>query len=325
MDKRIHVAVGVIYNSERNKVLISRRTAKQHLAGFWEFPGGKIKEDEDISSALYRELKEELGINVTKANQLTIIKYDYPDKKVLLDVWEVSEWSGDPQSQESQELAWADVNGLSSFDFLEANKHIIQTIQLHPLYVLSQPSYEDISCLFNIAEECFTSGIKLFQLRLKSIPESELSTIVEKVYILAKKHNVKLIFNGKPEDVHTFKIDGIHLNSKELKKYRSRPISEELILGASCHNEEELLKAETINVNYALLSPIFKTGSHPHQDAMGWEKFNELRKKVKFPVYALGGMSPADLKTANSYNAHGVAMISAIWKSPVSISELLNS
>ena len=325
MNTRIHVAVGVIYSPDRNKVLITKRTENQHLAGYWEFPGGKVKKNEDVLSALSRELNEELGIEVNSARQLTTVKFDYPDKKVLLDIWEVYEWSGKPESKENQELTWTDINGLDSYEFPEANKHIIQTIQLDPLYVISQPSYKDINRLFIIAEQCFCSGIKLFQLRLNSTSESELSTIVDKINVLAKKYNAILILNGAPEDVNAFNIDGIHLNSKQLSKYESRPVSKEFILGASCHNSEELLKADTLNVNYAFLSPVLKTNTHPSQNAMGWDEFNVLRKKVNFPVYALGGMSPEDLKIAKSYNAHGIAMISAIWNSTRSISEVLSN
>ena len=90
MSDRISVAVGVIYNSSGDKVLISRRNKGQHLAGYWEFPGGKIKSNEDVRSALKRELYEELGIEIKKTRPLTLIKHDYPEKKVLLDVYVIS-------------------------------------------------------------------------------------------------------------------------------------------------------------------------------------------------------------------------------------------
>ena len=131
--------------------------------------------------------------------------------------------------------------------------------------------------------------------------------------MLARRNNAKLILNGMASDIEVFDIDGIHFNSDELIKYTSRPISEDYILGASCHNEKELDDAAKLNVNYAFISPVFTSNSHPEQKALGWGRFNDLRKKVNFPVYALGGMTPADLKVAKSHGAYGVAMIGSIW------------
>ncbi len=319
MNIRTHVAVGVIYNSDKDKVLITKRTAKQHLAGLWEFPGGKLEDSEDVMSALSRELYEELGIVVKYAKQFTTISYDYPDKKILLDIWEVSEWSGEPASRENQEIAWSRISELNKYEFPEANKHIIQTLSLSSVYVISQESYEDTARLLSIASECFSAGLKLFQLRLNSRNNGDFSVLVKKLAELAKKNNAKLIINGVPSDVSTYNIDGLHLKSNVLMEYDNRPISEDYILGASCHNEEELAHAERLNVNYAFISPVFKTNSHPEQNAIGWDKFSKLAKKINFPVYALGGMTPADLKIAKSYNAYGVAMIGAVWNSKVPI------
>lgn len=324
METRIHVAVGVIYNPDKSKVLIAKRTAKQHLAGFWEFPGGKVEQDEDIASALIRELDEELGIVVKEAKQFTTVLYDYPDKKVLLDVWQVHEWSGEPKSRENQEIAWSTISELNNYDFPEANKHIIQTLSLSPIYLISQKTYKNESKLLSIVDECFSVGIRSFQLRLDFRQEPEFSALLNRVNKLAKKYDAKLILNGTPADIENFYVDGIHLKSKELLNYESRPISEKYILGASCHNEEELVLAEKLNVNYAFISPVLRTNSHPEETAIGWDRFYKMRKKVKFPVYALGGMTPADIEIAKYYDAYGVAMISAIWNSTKPVSGILS-
>lgn len=315
MNQRTHVAVGIIFNSNKEKILITRRTNDQHLAGYWEFPGGKVESNEDVRSALNRELFEELGIQVTKAEHFTTISHDYQDKKVLLDVWKILEWSGVPAGRENQEIRWSKIDDLKSNEFPDANKYIIQSLSLAPVYVISQESYDDYAQLFSVASECFTAGLKLFQLRLKSEENKKIKKIVKTLSVLAKKNNTKLILNGTAADIDNYVIDGVHLNSNELNKYGSRPISEEYILGASCHNEEELVKAEKLNVNYAFISPVSTTDSHPEQQALGWDNFSIMIKKVNFPVYALGGMVPADLNIAKQYGAYGVAMIGAIWNS----------
>lgn len=315
MKQRIHVAVGVLYNANKNKILITKRTDKQHLAGLWEFPGGKLESNEDVRSALKRELLEELGIVVGSAERFTTISYDYPDMKVLLDVWKIYDWSGEPASRENQEINWTSIENLNKYQFPDANKYIVHSLSLDPLYVISQESYEDYARLYTVASECFTAGLKLFQLRLKSDDNNDFKKIIETLSVLAKQNNAKLILNGTAADAEMYSIDGVHLNSNELGKYKSRPIDEEFILGASCHSEEDLLKAKKINVNYAFVSPVLNTRSHPEQAALGWDNFSNIIKNVDFPIYALGGMAPTDLKTANAHGAYGVAMIGAVWNS----------
>lgn len=319
MNNRIHVAVGVIFSPDKKQVLISKRKSHQHLAGLWEFPGGKVEKGEDIHSALKRELYEELGIKVEKAMQLTTISYDYPDKGVLLDVWQVNEWSDEPESRENQELSWVNTNELSCYDFPEANKHIIQTLSLTPVYLISPQSYENACDFTSKIEQCFSFGIKLFQLRLDSIIEPEYSQLINRLSKLTQNNNVKFILNGEPSDIKKYTVDGIHIKSKQLFNFCERPISEKFILGASCHNEKELIQAEKLNVNYAFLSPVKKTSSHPDSIPLGWETFQRLSKKVKFPVYALGGMSLNEMEIAKYNNAYGIAMISSVWNEPEKI------
>jgi 8-oxo-dGTP diphosphatase len=313
MNKRTHVAVGVIYNSTRDKVLISKRSGNQHLAGYWEFPGGKVESNEGTYAALQRELFEELGINVNTAEAFTSLSHNYPDKKVLLDVWKIFDWSGEPVSRENQDICWVNIDCLKDYSFPDANKYIIQSIQLTPVYVISQDTYEDYSHLFSVAKECFSAGLKLFQLRLKDKNSEAFAHTVETLSELAARHSAKLILNGTVSDINRYNIDGIHLNSHELLKYDERPLNEDLILGASCHNEAELIRASQINVNYAFISPVLFTPSHPAEDPLGWEKFADLKQMVDFPIYALGGMTFNELSTARTYGAYGVAMISAVW------------
>lgn len=86
--KRVHVAAAVIRDAS-GKILIARRADTQHQGGLWEFPGGKVEDGEAVQAALSRELQEELGIVVSAARPLIKVQHDYPDKQVLLDVWEV--------------------------------------------------------------------------------------------------------------------------------------------------------------------------------------------------------------------------------------------
>ena len=93
--KRVHVAAAVIL-AEDGRILIAKRPDDKHQGGLWEFPGGKVEEGEEVRVALARELEEELGIRPTTARPLIQVRHDYPNKQILLDVWEVSAFSGEP-------------------------------------------------------------------------------------------------------------------------------------------------------------------------------------------------------------------------------------
>ena len=124
----VHVAVGVILAPD-NRILISRRATNSHQGGLWEFPGGKVEAAETVQEALYRELNEELGIEIGPASALLQVRHDYGDKAVLLDVWVVRQFTGCAQGCEGQPLAWATPGELANYRFPEANVPIVEAVK----------------------------------------------------------------------------------------------------------------------------------------------------------------------------------------------------
>ena len=121
---------------------------------------------------------------------------------------------------------------------------------------------------------------------------------------------------------------GVHLTSQMLKKvFNSRWYQKKVktklangdggLVGASCHNREELEMASKIKVDYCLLSPVKHKLSEHHliTKGMGWESFHDLAKDFDFPIYALGGMQFEDLQTAKDYGAAGIAGINMFVQS----------
>ncbi len=130
----IHVAVGILRNQEQ-QVLIALRHPQQHQGGLWEFPGGKVEQGESVADALARELHEELNIEVLRASPALQVSHVYPDKAVLLDVWQVDSFRGEPRGREGQPTAWVAVGQLDACSFPAANVpivHWLQTQQLSP-------------------------------------------------------------------------------------------------------------------------------------------------------------------------------------------------
>ena len=128
-DERLHIAVGVIFNQEKDKVLIAKRLDNVHQGGLWEFPGGKCQDGEDVVMALKRELFEELNLVIDSYHSLLSINHDYPDQQVKLDVWSIFDWHGDVHGKEGQKIEWVAISQLSQRNFPQANAEIIDAVQ----------------------------------------------------------------------------------------------------------------------------------------------------------------------------------------------------
>ena len=129
--RAIRVVAAALYDGA-GRVLIADRPAGKHMAGRWEFPGGKVGDGETSSDALYRELREELGITVGTAHPLMNLTHDYPDRRVELQMWRVERYTGEPQGLDGQRLKWVEPARLCDEDILEADRPFIEALQRLP-------------------------------------------------------------------------------------------------------------------------------------------------------------------------------------------------
>jgi 8-oxo-dGTP diphosphatase len=125
----IHVIAGALLDAD-GRVLIAQRPRGRHMAGRWEFPGGKLEAGEDPYAGLKRELAEELGVIVRDARPLIRLRHTYPDRRVHLDVWQVTAYDGEPQPLDAQALTWARPDDLPKHDLLEADRAIVTALRL---------------------------------------------------------------------------------------------------------------------------------------------------------------------------------------------------
>ncbi|MSQ91993.1 MAG: NUDIX domain-containing protein [Gammaproteobacteria bacterium] len=135
-----HVIAGALFDAT-GRVLIAQRPRGRHMAGRWEFPGGKLGFGEDRLEGLKRELAEELGVAVHSARPLIRLYHNYPDRRVLLDFWRVIEYAGTPKGLDSQALAWVKSDELPGHNLLEADRAIVTALRLPQLAsVISGPA-----------------------------------------------------------------------------------------------------------------------------------------------------------------------------------------
>jgi 8-oxo-dGTP diphosphatase len=121
------VVAAALYDRS-GRVLIAQRPAGKHLAGRWEFPGGKVARGESEREALVRELREELGIGVSAAAPCMRLRHAYPDRDVELSLWIVERFSGEPASLDGQLLKWVAPGRLAAEDILEADRPFTEAL-----------------------------------------------------------------------------------------------------------------------------------------------------------------------------------------------------
>lgn len=310
--KRIHVVAAVIRGTD-GCILIARRADTQHQGGLWEFPGGKVEQGESPEAALARELREELGIEVSHSRPLIKVSHDYPDKQVLLDVREVSAFSGEPRGVEGQPLAWVAPRELGQYEFPEANKPIVAAARLPDQYLITPDGLEVPQMLKGI-QKAVANGIKLVQLRAPDMYDPKYRDVaVDAVGLCAGK--AQLMLKGPLEWLGDFPAAGWHLTAAQLRKYaaKGRPFPQDRWLAASCHNAEELALSEQMGVDFVTLSPVQATQTHPDAAPLGWDEAQRLVSGFSRPVYLLGGVGPAEREQAWAVGAQGVAGIRAFW------------
>ena len=123
----IHVVAGALYDAQ-GRVLIAQRPHGKPLAGRWEFPGGKLHPGEGAYDGLVRELREEIGAEVSAAEPLMRYAVEYPGRVIWLDMWIVTDWRGDIASLDGQQLKWVEPAQLAQEDILEADQPIVAAL-----------------------------------------------------------------------------------------------------------------------------------------------------------------------------------------------------
>lgn len=122
----IQVAVGLIVQD--GHYLIARRKPGVHLGGLWEFPGGKREGEESLEDCLRRELREELGIEVTQPLFYRVLRHEYPEKSVELHFFRCAIRAGQARALDCEELRWVAPEELSLFEFPAADRALIEEL-----------------------------------------------------------------------------------------------------------------------------------------------------------------------------------------------------
>lgn len=311
-NKIVAVSAAVLQRPD-GSFLLAQRPEGKIWAGYWEFPGGKVEAGETAHHALVRELREELGIDVKTAYPWLTREFTYPHATVRLNFFRVTEWGGELHPHEGQQFSWQLPGQVAVTPVLPANAPILRALELPTLYAISNAAEIGIEPFLARLQARLTKGLRLIQLREKNLSRDELRELARRVVALAHAQGAQVLLNGDVALAQEVSADGVQLTSSQLAEMFERPPV--AWCGASCHSAVELRRAEALGCDFALLSPVLPTQSHPGAAALGWDNFAGLAAGATIPVYALGGLGRGDMQTAWRHGAHGVALLRQAWVS----------
>lgn len=308
---RIQVVAGVL-RDRAGRVLITDRPVGKPMAGWWEFPGGKLESGEPAFDALERELHEELGIRVRYAYRLLRFTHRYPDKEVELDVWRVTAWDGRPNPNEGQRLEWVLPEELNDRQLLPADEPIVAALMLPPVMLVT-PDPETEPAFLDKLRRSLLAGVDLVQLRAPGMEATLFDNLALAVLALCRDHGARVILNTSPEQARVLHADGLHLSHRSARRLRPDDWDGSLRLGISCHSVAELQTALEYSPDYLCIGPVQTSATHPGMAPLGWEAFAGLASSSPVPVYAIGGLCLRNLETARAHGGYGIAAIRALW------------
>lgn len=307
MTKITEVAAAVI--ERPGEFLLAQRPEGKPYPGYWEFPGGKIEAGEDARAALARELKEELDIDVRESSPWITRIYAYTHATVRLHFFRVTKWSGEPKPLEDQDIRWQRVGAADVSPMLPANTPVLAALALPAVMIVSNAHEMGVERWIAKLAERGADEKLLVQIREKSANAQQVQHILSRALAHTEPFGSRVVVNSASGRFP--QCDGVHLTSKALIEAMGRPAG--TLVGASCHDEKELAKAEQIGVDYAVLGPVKRTDSHPGAAPLGWDRFAALARDRAMPIYAIGGLTRGSLADARRNGAHGVALLGAAF------------
>ncbi len=309
------VAVGLIEQADGH-ILFGQRPEGKPWSGWWELPGGKLELGETAAQALNRELKEELGIEVTESRPWVTRVHRYPTTTVRLAFHRVTGWLGEPKGLENQQLRWlSPAIALQTEHLLPATYPPLKWLTFPEIYAISSvcaTQTSHISSFLKRLERGLANGIKLLQWREPSWSneDKQHEQTFKTVLSLCHQAGARVLVNSAHPQAWWQMADGVHLRQRDATSLQKRPeLPASHWVAVSTHNTDELNHARDLEADFVTLSPVQTTTSHPGAKVLGWHDFGVIQAQAGVPVYALGGLSPSDLFLARRHGAHGVAGI----------------
>lgn len=308
--KITNVAAAVIEQPD-GSFLLGQRAADTFYAGYWEFPGGKVEAGETPHDALVRELCEELGIEVLRADPWLLREHAYAHAHVRLHFFRVRAWRGELRPHVHSALAWQTPDVQSVGPMLPANAPVLAALALPNFYAITHAGEIGVAAQLAALDRALENGLKLVQLREPQLDATQRSEFVRDAVKRCHAAGARVLINSDAALALATGADGIHLTAAQLATCTMRPTFP--LVAASCHSSAELTRAAQLGCDFVVFGPVRATATHTGQLGIGWDGLAAQLAVPPAPTFALGGLSRDDLDTAYAAGAHGIAAIRAAW------------
>jgi 8-oxo-dGTP diphosphatase len=186
---------------------------------------------------------------------------------------------------------------------LPANAPVLACLTLPHEYAITDAGQMGMARMLAVLEHRLERGLKLVQLREPDLDSGQREAFTTQVLGLAHRYGCKVLTKEPAPGA-----DGVHYTAAEVMRLERRPAR--ALAAASCHTRAELERAMALELDFAVLGPVLeKRGAEP----LGWQGFAAIARGASIPVYAIGGLTPADMQPAWQAGAHGLAMIRGSW------------
>ena len=287
----MHVIAGALFDAA-GRVLIAQRPRGRHMAGRWEFPGGKLGLGEDRLEGLKREFAEELGVTILAARPLIRLYHRYPDRRVKLDFWRVLSYEGTPKSLDSQALAWVKPDELPGHDLLEADRGIVTALRMPQLaHVIAGPAQlaavdntEPQTIFWHVADALAT--------KLDAVAVRSARAAGHRVFALGDGVEAIRIAALAGADGAVLRRHGQNLHVDRESAF---------LVGVVCEDEAGALEAIEQGAHFLVVAP--------HRGPMEQRELEHLCESVTIPVFAGWYPDARRLEWLQTAGAHGCAVI----------------
>ncbi len=310
--KKITLVAAAVIERPDGSFLLGQRAPDTFYPGYWEFPGGKVEAGETPHDALVRELQEELGIEVLRADPWLRREHVYEHAHVKLHFFRVREWRGELHDHVHSALDWQQPGATTVSPMLPANAPVLAALALPDFYAITQAGEIGIDAQLLALARALEDGLKLVQIREPMLDPARRAAFAHAAVDLCHQFGARVLVNGDEVLARECGADGVHLSAAQLAKTELRP--EFPLVAASCHTAEELEQAGRLGCDFTVCGPVLPTQSHPGAPVLGWEGLAALLAVPPTPTFALGGLQRTDLDTARRAGAHGIAAIRGAWE-----------
>ena len=293
----IEVAIGLLFY--QSQVLVGWRNSTQHQGNKYEFPGGKVEVGERAIDACRREVFEEVGVDLEQWHVFDLIQHQYDDVTVKLHIFH-AQLSTSQLDQIRAAWSWYTRPALTKLNFPAANQQMIQRLLWPKLIKIST----ELTVLDQLSDD------RLLYVRCDV---AQFDSLVPQLNQLSAAQLSRLILNidlwTRLERSQQANIGAVHFKQWQLLQLGEQDLPRHIRCVAACHDAQAIAQANRLGLEAIMLSPVLATPTHPEQSGLGWENFAQLVAQTQLPVFALGGVNPVELDTAQQHGAYGLAGI----------------